>query len=924
MKFPSLSLLSISQIGALFAAGGGFVEGKKYNRNDLTFKDDKSFRYIHTNKAGVTFDLGGCDYVDEKPTKRCKKKIDGVVVAEKCQKSCKKYLKKKLQPSLEGERLHVGCDAYVFKSNIQCDIFGENDPDLCMIQMVIVGQLSPEGTTIANGFQMDSYPAYDDDINDLDGETACMSTGVFSLDRIEGRDLKPIPLITTGAGCSAMGLATPPDYQFVVKGRMNKDGSVDLSFSQDMGFTYYTDSYLPDAPYLYKASVFTGDSTRRELAGESLYFSAPTCYVTRPGVDDAEICQREVLTRLDFTQAVLTESTLHLPDQSGKLVYSNIGQLRGEAIDLVVRQAPNSKPYSTSKPELNGYHTDDPNQKFGNVNVQTLDPSDPDYSDEEKELMDGQVELEFCFQYAGTDQKAKVDTFSFVLFDLDNRRTGLQEKITIDTSQASRFFVERETEVKMWCEGDDPSSAVSTGTFQYIDEEDGEELEGNYYATLLCEGNTIFHATTHGTGKDNPNDPTDLNQKQLSRAVEFRFDNTECWTLKFEHYCPCVDDGDDDNYCGQPGAPRLCESNKWCPKPGDRNFNPDFPDRCRSYSGGNLVFAGGADERLAEGECVTPDPPPDPCDEPDVLTEIDFSRAELIENTLHYEDQSGRLRYKNIGVSRDVELDLVVAQAPGSNPYTTIVPNKNGYNLELGGAGPKFGNINIQTIDPKDGRYSDEEKELMNGEVELEFCFYKTGTEEKARPDSFIFTLYDLDLRDGGVQERLTIDTGTADRFYVNEVNEVRMWCEGQDPSSSVEAQKHQYSEGQGEPFGVDIQTYDAVQCPPGVKTIFQSTTVGVESDNPQDPSVGLNEQQMARSIEFRFKNAQCWTIKYEHFCPCEDDDDEEDFCAQPGGPECTSWCPRWKRGRCKWYSGANLVFAGKAEAQLNPVCPDN
>jgi len=240
---------------------------------------------------------------------------------------------------------------------------------------------------------------------------------------------------------------------------------------------------------------------------------------------------------------------------------------------------------------------------------------------------------------------------------------------------------------------------------------------------------------------------------------------------------------------------------------------------------------------------------------------------------------------------------------------------------ELGGAGQKFGNINVQTKDPNDRGVSDEDKELMNGEVELEFCFYYKGTEEKARPESFIFTLYDLDLREGGVQERLTIDTSLAERFYVSDVTEVRMWCEGEDPASAVEAGTFKYIEGEGVPYGVDIQTYDAIQCPVGTKTIFHSTTVGIESDNPQDPTMGLTEQQMARSIEFRFKNTQCWTIKFEHFCPCIDDDEEEDFCAQLGAPDCSTWCPRWKRGRCKWYSGANLVFAGKAETQLTPVC---
>jgi len=180
----------------------------------------------------------------------------------------------------------------------------------------------------------------------------------------------------------------------------------------------------------------------------------------------------------------------------------------------------------------------------------------------------------------------------------------------------------------------------------------------------------------------------------------------------------------------------------------------------------------------------------------------------------------------------------------------------------------------------------------MNGEVELEFCFYKTKEEEKFRADSFIFTLFDLDNRAGGLQERLTINTGEAERVGVSEVNEVRMWSRA------------------------------TIHHQPLKLEHTNTSKIRVESDNPQDPRENKTEQQDARSIEFRFKNTQCWTIKFEHFCPCEDADDDEDFCAQPGAPDCNSWCPKWKRGRCQWYSGANLVFGGKSEAQLPDDCP--
>jgi len=52
----------------------------------------------------------------------------------------------------------------------------------------------------------------------------------------------------------------------------------------------------------------------------------------------------------------------------------NIGVSRNEVLDLVVTQAPGSKPY-TNVPSKNGYNEDlgDTGRKFGNINVQTID-----------------------------------------------------------------------------------------------------------------------------------------------------------------------------------------------------------------------------------------------------------------------------------------------------------------------------------------------------------------------------------------------------------------------------------------------------------------------------------------------------------------------------------------------------------------------
>ena len=71
----------------------------------------------------------------------------------------------------------------------------------------------------------------------------------------------------------------------------------------------------------------------------------------------------------------------------------------------------------------------------------------------------------------------------------------------------------------------------------------------------------------------------------------------------------------------------------------------------------------------------------DTCDgKTKVLTKLDFYDATLTENTLHYPDQSGRLRYAGVGVFHGEAIDLVVTQHPGSAPYSTDMSIRNGYN----------------------------------------------------------------------------------------------------------------------------------------------------------------------------------------------------------------------------------------------------
>merc|ERR1712086_1229509 len=91
--------------------------------------------------------------------------------------------------------------------------------------------------------------AYGQDIEDIDDTVTCVASGVFSMDRIDGDVIKPIPMATS-SGCSIQNVNY--DYQYVMKGLINrKKDSIKIHFSSDYGLTYYTDEV--DMPKVYTA-----------------------------------------------------------------------------------------------------------------------------------------------------------------------------------------------------------------------------------------------------------------------------------------------------------------------------------------------------------------------------------------------------------------------------------------------------------------------------------------------------------------------------------------------------------------------------------------------------------------------------------------------------------------------------------------------
>lgn len=220
-----------------------FIEQKEYKKKMMKKKksgDDKDFMYIYENKKGEeVVKEDGCEFVAKKPESRCSKTVNGDKVFDKCAKTCKNH-----KFSLEGTRMYLGCSTELYEMSIGCGMFGDDDPDLCMVRSVRVATvvMGEEGENV-----VEPDEAYGLDIEDIDGTVTCVASGVFSMDRIVGDVIQPIPMVSSEA-CSNV----ENDYQYVMKGLIDrKNDSIKVSFSADYGFTYYTDEI--DTPKVYEA-----------------------------------------------------------------------------------------------------------------------------------------------------------------------------------------------------------------------------------------------------------------------------------------------------------------------------------------------------------------------------------------------------------------------------------------------------------------------------------------------------------------------------------------------------------------------------------------------------------------------------------------------------------------------------------------------
>merc|ERR1711988_1110896 len=151
--------------------------------------------------------------------------------------------------------------------------------------------------------------------------------------------------------------------------------------------------------------------------------------------------------------------------------------------------------------------------------------------------------------------------------------------------------------------------------------------------------------------------------------------------------------------------------------------------------------------------------------------------------------------------------------------------------------------------------------------------------------DSFQWTVYDLDERSFTpdecphcIKEKFIFDTSQAADFTMTNDTEIQLFCESFElwPRKSLDA----------DPPSPHLN------CPPGDRTVFHSSTVGTLQDNPTNKD-DMTRQQLRRSVQFTFMDTSCFSFTYNHYCP----PDEAGVSRN-----------------CQWYGSGNFLFAGAAK----------
>jgi hypothetical protein len=273
-----------------------------------------------------------------------------------------------------------------------------------------------------------------------------------------------------------------------------------------------------------------------------------------PAVLGEECKSEKQETKLQFFGSELIQNDLHKPD--GAMVYANVGIFENDQIDLEITAMDELNPdwpYSEIEKSWVKRNKPVPNNNglygsFGQINLQTI----------KGHPTSGQGNFKFCLKSNTTGELITLPSFSFSIYDLDKRGNGRvnEERLIVDMNKRgyksfSVYPNMEASEAAISCE--DPSESFPCATSR-----------------------TVFRSTRPGVGRDNPSNPDKMTQKQLRRSVSLSFEDTSCFELTYDHFCPY----DQDDYTGS------------------------VTNGCKVYGGGNFLFAGYSETISKNSECI--------------------------------------------------------------------------------------------------------------------------------------------------------------------------------------------------------------------------------------------------------------------------------------------------------------------------------
>jgi len=195
------------------------------------------------------------------------------------------------------------------------------------------------------------------------------------------------------------------------------------------------------------------------------------------GASSLYYCKAEpVALNFDHSQVVYSNLGGGGPDLNSPegVKYANIASYNGRSIDLTINAVGDYTAFKASKNGKKAF--------YGIIN------------------MNKGAEATLDFSLTGTDdgQPVAIDALYFSVLDLDEgKRMKLRESVTV-AGYASSYLTE-DTEIKM---------------------------------STLGSGVVRFDSSMPGTGRDNPKDPNQLNERQKNRAATFLFDHADSWRVQ--------------------------------------------------------------------------------------------------------------------------------------------------------------------------------------------------------------------------------------------------------------------------------------------------------------------------------------------------------------------------------------------------------